>query len=245
MQKIIGADIIMAFDECTKDDGDKITAISAMERTHRWLLLSKEIHEKNPNSLYGFKQALFGIVQGGLFRDLREKSADFIVKAELDGIAIGGESIGFNMEKTAEIMSWVCPILPENKTRYAMGLGLNPQDLIDAVKCGFDIFDCVAPTRNARHGALYSGEFIIENNWLKFTSHEDKGRILIKKSIYAHDERPIMENCKCYTCKNFSRGYLHYLFKKELSTYANLACIHNVFTMHNACSRMRELINES
>jgi queuine tRNA-ribosyltransferase len=241
-QKIIGADIIMAFDECTPETGGRDAALLAMERTHRWLYESIEEHEKNPCSAYGYRQALFGIIQGGSFPDLREESARFITGANLDGIAIGGEIIGFDMQKTAEVIDWVRPLLPENKTRYTMGVGLNPQDLIDVVAKGVDIFDCVAPTRNARHGSLYCGKIVVHDNWLHFDTQEAGGKILIKKSIYAKDNNPIMENCACYTCQNFSRSYLHFLFKQQSAAYSNLACIHNIHVMQAVCEKMRELI---
>ncbi len=241
-QKIIGADIIMAFDECTPENGGREAALQAMERTHRWLYESIEEQQKNPNSQYGNRQALFGIIQGGSFRDLREESTQFIVNANLDGIAIGGEVIGFDMQKTAEVIDWVRPLLPENKTRYTMGVGLNPQDLIDVVAKGIDIFDCVAPTRNARHGSLYCGELVEENDWLRFDTTQENGKILIKKSIFAKDNNPIMASCTCYTCKNYSRSYLHFLFKQQALAYSNLACIHNIHVMHTVCEKMRELI---
>lgn len=241
-QKSIGADIIMVFDECTPEGGGREAAVAAMERTHRWLLQSKEAHEKHPNSKYGFKQALFGIIQGGSFRDLREQSTQCILAADLDGIAIGGEVIGFDMQKTVEVIDWVRPLLPENKTRYTMGVGLNPQDLIDVVAQGVDIFDCVAPTRNARHGSLYYGKIVEKDGWLAFESDQDRARILIKKSIYARDDSPIMEDCTCYTCQNFTKGYLHFLFKQQAIAYGNLACIHNIHVMQEVCRRMRELI---
>lgn len=242
-QKIIGADIIMAFDECTPENGGRDAALAAMERTHRWLLESKEIFARNPTSAYGLKQALFGIIQGGSFRDLREQSTQFILAADLDGIAIGGEVIGFDMAKTLEVINWVRPNLPENKTRYTMGVGLHPQDLIDVVAQGIDIFDCVAPTRNARHGSLYCGEIVEKDNWIAFESTEERGRILIKKAQYAKDENPIMANCSCYTCKNYSKAYLHFLFKQQAIAYGHLACIHNIHVMHEVCRRMREVIN--
>jgi queuine tRNA-ribosyltransferase len=244
-QKIIGADIIMVFDECTPEKGGRDAAVNAMERTHRWLYESIAAHEKNPQSAYGSHQALFGIIQGGSFRDLREESARILVEAPLDGIAIGGEVIGFDMQKTVEVIDWVRPLLPENKTRYTMGVGLHPQDLIDVVARGIDIFDCVAPTRNARHGSLYCGEVIEQGDWLHFENSEKNGKISIKKSCYAKDENPIMPNCHCYTCKHFTRAYLHYLFKTQAVAYSNLACIHNVHVMHEVCGRMRTLILNS
>lgn len=241
-QKIIGADIIMAFDQCTPETGGREAALAALDRTHRWLVLSKEEHAKSPCSAYGFKQALFGIIQGGSFRDLREQSTEFILKQDLDGIGIGGEVIGFDMPKTCEIIDWIRPMLPENKVRYTMGVGLHPQDLIDVVAKGVDIFDCVAPTRNARHGTLYHGQIMEKDGWLSFQGEDKSCRILIKKSIYANDDKPIMENCDCYTCKNFSRGYLHYLFKEGLIAYFHLSAIHNVHVMQSVCIKMREII---
>lgn len=241
-QKIIGADIIMAFDECTPEQGGREAALAAMERTHRWLLASKETYLASPYSAYGYKQALFGIVQGGSFQDLREQSARFIVDTDLEGIAIGGEVIGFDMKKTAEVIDWVRPLLPVNKVRYTMGVGLNPQDLIDVVKKGIDLFDCVAPTRNARHGALYHGKVSKTAGWLEFISEEQNGRLLIKKAIYAKDDRPILEGCLCYTCLHFSRAYLHFLFKQGSSLYSQLACIHNIFIMQTVCEQLRALI---
>jgi queuine tRNA-ribosyltransferase len=241
-QKIIGADIIMAFDECTPENGGREAALNAMERTHRWLYESIEAHQKNPCSAYGSPQALFGIIQGGSFHDLREESTRFILEAPLDGIAIGGEVIGFDMKKTVEVIDWVRPFLPDNKTRYTMGVGLHPQDLIDVVARGIDIFDCVAPTRNARHGSLYCGDIVEQNGWIRFEENEKNGKVSIKKSIFAKDENPIMPHCLCYTCQHFTRAYLHYLFKQQALTYIHLACIHNIHVMQHVCAKMRELI---
>lgn len=243
-QKIIGADMIMAFDECTPENGGRVAALAAMERTHRWLMTSKETHEKQPDSAYGYRQALLGIIQGGSFRDLREESTQTILKADLDGIAIGGEVIGFDMPKTCEIIGWVRPMLPDDKVRYTMGVGLNPQDLLDVVACGIDIFDCVAPTRNARHGALYHCTPVKTEKWVELEDQEDQGRLLIKKSLYAQDDRPILKSCDCYTCQHYSRGYLHFLFKQKQALYASLACIHNIRVMQKICEVMREKIME-
>jgi queuine tRNA-ribosyltransferase len=238
-QKIIGADIIMAFDECTPESGGREAALAAMERTHRWLRESKDIHTKNPFSAYGHHQALFGIIQGGSFPDLREQSTQFILDMDLDGIALGGEIIGADMQKTCEVIDWVRPLLPDNKPRYTMGVGLSPQDLIDVVARGIDMFDCVAPTRNARHGSLYYGKIVEKNNWLGF---EGPGKILIKKSIYAKDDTPIMEDCSCYTCQHHTKAYLHFLFKEKSVAYSHLACIHNIHVMHDVCAKMREIL---
>ncbi|TLY48362.1 MAG: tRNA guanosine(34) transglycosylase Tgt [Gammaproteobacteria bacterium] len=237
-QRIIGADIIMAFDECTPEKGGREIALAAMERTHRWLLASKAAY-LHSDAIYGHEQALFGIIQGGSFRDLREVSTQFIVDVQLDGIAIGGEVIGFDIQKTTEVIDWIRPLLPENKVRYTMGVGLNPQDLIDVAAKGIDLFDCVAPTRNARHGALYHGNVIKKGNWLEFVSEKNQSRILIKKSIYAKDETPILAGCLCYTCQHFTRAYLHFLFKQGSSLYNQLACIHNIHIMHNVCEQIR------
>lgn len=241
-QRVIGADIIMAFDQCTPNEDDRLGVVAAMERTHRWLTQCKEYHLKNPQSHYGYDQALFGIIQGGMFRDLREQSAEFIVSQELDGIAFGGETIGFDMEKTGEVLDWLLPIIPENKTRYTMGVGLHPQNLIDAVAHGADIFDCVAPTRNARHGALYCGEIVKEGDWIRYAPSEDGERLLIKKKIFDKDEKPIAKGCDCHTCQHYTRAYLHYLFKNKSWLYHQLACIHNVRVMQAVCEAMRESI---
>lgn len=243
-QKIIGADIIMAFDECTPDTSEKEIVRAAMQRTHRWLIESKDYQVKHPNSVYGYPQALFGIIQGGCFEDLRIESTEFILSMELDGVAIGGETIGYNMPKTREIIEWLRPLLPDQQVRYCMGVGLQPQDLIDVVREGIDIFDCVAPTRNARHGSLYCGWVEPDGDWIRFASNEDRGRILIKKSIYALDNQPIMEGCNCHTCKNYTRGYLHYLFKLKSQAYMHLASIHNIHVMQEVCRVMREIVLE-
>jgi queuine tRNA-ribosyltransferase len=241
-QKIIGADIIMAFDECTAEQSGREGALAAMDRTHRWLLESKEIHQTAPYSVYGHKQALFGIIQGGSFRDLREKSSQFILEADLDGIAIGGEIIGCDIKKTCEVLDWVRPLLPADKPVYTMGVGLNPQDLCAIAAKGVDLFDCVAPTRNARHGALYHGKIINTANGVEFASEEKNARLLIKKSIYAKDDKPILQGCLCYTCRHFSRAYVHFLFKQGASLYKQLASIHNIFIMHAVCEQIRHLI---
>jgi queuine tRNA-ribosyltransferase len=244
-QQIIGADIIMAFDQCTPEIGGRAIAEQAMERTHRWLSLSKEQHVRNPLSIIGKPQALFGIIQGGRFEDLRRQSTEIILQHELDGIAIGGESIGFDMQATRNILDWVIPMLPDNKTRYTMGVGLHPQDLIDVVAGGVDIFDCVAPTRNARHGALYHGHVVQDGDWLRFDEQGmERGRLLIKKQCYAKDQGPILENCRCYTCQHFSRAYLHILFKQKHALYTPLACIHNIHVMHQTCLNMQRCIQQ-
>jgi len=241
-QKIIGADIIMVFDECTPEAGGRTAAEAALARTHRWLDESIEAHQQQSTTPYGYNQALFAIIQGGSFQDLREQSAEFIVSKKPDGIAIGGEVIGFDMAKTKEVIEWVRPILPTDKIRYTMGVGLNPEDLIDVVASGIDIFDCVAPTRNARHGALYHGIAVHDGDWVRYHTPDETPRVLIKKTCYAQDERPILEGCKCYTCQNYTRAQLHYLYKTSATLYTNLATIHNIQVMHQVCDVMREQI---
>ena len=244
-QKSIGADIIMAFDQCTPDKSNRDEVQHILTRTHRWLKQSIHYHERYPLSHYGTEQALFGIIQGGVYEDLRRESADFVSSMPLDGIAIGGETIGFHMGTTVEVIRWVRPFLPENKPRYTMGVGMSPQDLLDVVAEGIDMFDCVAPTRNARHGALYAGEVIKDGNWLSFVSEHEHGRIQIKKACFSEDESPIMAHCSCYTCQHHSRAYLHYLFKQKANLFTALASIHNIHVMHDICARMRALLIDS
>jgi queuine tRNA-ribosyltransferase len=244
-QKIIGADIIMAFDQCTPDHCNRSEVQHILQRTHRWLQQSVAFHEEHPNSRYGMKQALFGIVQGGVFEDLRRESAEFIVSMNTDGIAIGGETIGFDMQKTVEVIRWIDKILPSHKPRYTMGVGMSPQDLIDVVAEGIDMFDCVAPTRNARHGALYCGEIVPSGKWLRFASEFENGRLQIKKSCFANDMSPIMSTCNCYTCKHYSRACLHHLSKQKANLFTALASIHNIHVMHDVCAKMRDLIEKS
>jgi queuine tRNA-ribosyltransferase len=243
-QKIIGADIIMAFDQCTPDSCDEDEVRHIMNRTHRWLTQSVDYHQKHPKSHYGYKQALFGIIQGGIFPELRQESAAFIASMDTEGIAIGGETIGFDMQRTTEVIRWVYDILPETKPRYTMGVGMSPQDLLDVVAEGIDMFDCVAPTRNARHGALYCGRLVPEGDWLRFASDYEQGRIQIKKSCFAEDDTPIMPECTCYTCRHYSRARLHHLFKQKAHSFSALACIHNIHVMHHVCDTMRRLIIE-
>ena len=243
-QKTIGADIIMAFDQCTPDNATHKQVRHCMERTHRWLQQSIAWHKNHPHSDYGKPQALFGIVQGGVYRDLREESAQFVADQALDGVAIGGETIGFDMQATVEILDWLQAYLPTNKPRYSMGVGMSPQDLIDVVASGIDMFDCVAPTRNARHGALYCGEIVRHGDWLAFESAYPSERLQIKKALYAKDERPLMQSCPCTTCKHYSRAHLHHLFKQRAPAFTALASVHNVAVMHLVCQYMRDLILE-
>lgn len=244
-QKIIGADIIMAFDQCTPDTSSESDVRHIMSRTHRWLKQSIQYHQDHPCSIYGTQQALFGIVQGGIFEHLRRESAEFVASMNTDGFAIGGETIGFDMLKTVEVIRWIQAYLPENKPRYSMGVGMSPQDLIDVVAEGVDMFDCVAPTRNARHGALYCGKIVSNGRWLRFESEYKNARIQIKKASFAQDLSPVMPDCECYTCKHYSRAYLHHLAKQKANVFTALASIHNIHVMHSVCHNMRDLIEKN
>ncbi|NBX84232.1 MAG: tRNA guanosine(34) transglycosylase Tgt [Gammaproteobacteria bacterium] len=241
-QKVIGADVIMAFDQCTPSDIRYNDAAQIMKKTHRWLKQSVHYHEQNPLTAYGYRQSLFGIIQGGIYPELRQESAEFVTSLNLPGVAIGGETIGFDMIKTCEILTHLSDFLPQEKPRYSMGVGMGPQDLFDVVACGMDMFDCVAPTRNARHGSLYAGHFVKKNDWYSFQSEFSNGRLDIKKHQFATDEQPLMSDCNCYTCQTTTRSYLHHLFKMKSNLFSVYACIHNIHVMHDACRLMRELI---
>ena len=188
IQENLGADIIMAFDECSPPY-DRAYNEQALQRTHKWA-------ERSLNAKKRQDQALFGIVQGGIFPDLRQESAEFISSLGFPGHAIGGLSVGETKEEMNEILEIVDHILPENKPRYLMGVG-TPEDLIQGVLRGVDIFDCVLPTRLARHNAA-----------MTLT-----GRLNLINATYTRDEKPIDENCTCYTCQHFSRAYLRHLIK--------------------------------
>ncbi len=223
IQNKLGADIIMAFDECTPDAADKEYAQKALGRTHRWAEQSLEAHQKKESD-----QKLFGIIQGANHKELREESAKFITSLPFDGIAVGGESIGFNMEATKTTLDWLAPLLPENKPRYTMGVGYQPQDFADVVSRGADMFDCVSPTRMARNGALFTSA----------------GKINILNAQFAEDTLPLDESCVCHTCKNYSRAYLHHLFKaKELAAF-RLGTIHNLHFFLQYMRDMRRAILE-
>lgn len=223
-QLLIGADIIMALDHCTSDEASFSEAQDALVRTHTWLSRCKaEWLTGDPHT-----QALFGIVQGSLHRDLRRESAEFIVDQDLPGIAVGGETIGYNMEGTEQVMDWIEDLLPQDKPRYAMGLGLRPSDLVRAIKAGFDMFDCVAPTRLARNGALYVSPEISSNE-----------RIDISKSKFELDQNPPDPACDCSTCLNFTRAYLHHLFKSRELLYYRLSSLHNLRFMIRTASNVQ------
>jgi queuine tRNA-ribosyltransferase len=242
IQQQIGADIIMAFDECTPDQAPISEAEAAVDRTFRWAqecVQTWEVAERK--SHYGQYQALFGIIQGALHPELRQKAAQQITSLPFDGIAVGGETIGYNMPATVEIMEWLRDYLPEDKPRYAMGLGRDPQNLLDAVQAGFDMFDCVAPTRLGRNGALYSGQLTIglDKKWT-FQSEYKNGRLPIGNTQFQTDNQVIQPGCDCYTCTHgYSRAYLRHLFKTEELAYYRLASIHNVRFMVRLSQQLR------
>jgi tRNA-guanine transglycosylase len=219
----------MAFDECTSDTADVAYTRAAMERTHRWAVRSLEAHKKNTPTDY--KRFIFGIIQGANHRELREQSAQFISSLGFDGIAIGGESIGYNMKATGDILDWVNPFLPADKPHYTMGVGYSPADLFAVVEKGIDMFDCVAPTRIARNGTLFVHKKI--NPALK---------ININNAQFRADFGPIDPTCTCYTCSTYSRSYLHHLFRTEELLAYRLATLHNVHFFLDLMREMREAI---
>lgn len=245
-QAKIGADIIMAFDECTPDAATAEYARQALDRTHRWAAQSKSAWDAQGRvSAYGDYQALFGIVQGVMHQDLRIESAEYMVKLGFDGYAVGGETIGYNRAGTAQVMEWIEHILPSDAPRYAMGVGLDPEDIVQAVLLGFDMFDCVAPTRLARNGALYHGKLNYElaESRVAFESEFPKGRLSIGRQEMATDQAVIQPGCDCYTCQSgYSRAYLHHLYKTQELSYYRLASIHNVRFMVRLSHQLREWI---
>ena len=220
IQENLGADIIMALDECPPPY-DRAYNEEALRRTHAWAERSLKAHTRQD-------QALFGIVQGGVFPDLREQSARFIASLGFPGIAIGGLSVGETKEEMHAMLDVVLPLLPEDRPRYLMGVG-TPEDIVEAVRRGVDMFDCVLPTRLARHGAamLYAG-----------------GRLNMRRAEYARDPRPIDETCTCYTCRHFSRAYIRHLLVAKEMLAATLLSIHNVFTLVRLVRDLRQAIRE-
>jgi len=218
IQENLGADIIMAFDECP-EPYNRAYNEEALARTHAWAERSLKAHKRAD-------QALFGIVQGGVFPDLREKSAAFIASLGFPGHAIGGLSVGETKEEMAAMLDVVNAVLPPEKPRYLMGVG-TPQDLIEGVRRGVDIFDCVLPTRLARHHAamLANGR-----------------RLNMRRKEFARDPRPIDETCTCYTCQHFSRAYIRHLIVAKEMLAATLLSIHNLHTLVQLAHEMREAI---
>ena len=217
IQQNLGADIIMCFDECP-DPYDRSYNQAAMARTHEWAQRCLQAHQR-PD------QALFGIVQGGIFEDLRIESAKFISSLDFPGNAIGGLSVGEKKSEMLDILDIVPEYLPEDKPRYLMGVG-TPYDIVQSVARGIDIFDCVHPTRLARHKTAMT--------WY--------GRINISNQAYKDDDRPLVENCECYTCQNFTRAYLRHLTKSGEMLGSILLSIHNLHSLIDLTSTLRKRI---
>lgn len=222
----LGSDIHIAFDECAPYPTTQQYAKSAMERTHQWAVRSLAAHErlrKAGESLGGPYQALYGVVQGSVYEPLRKESARFVGAMDVDGIAIGGVSVGESKQEMVSVMDWVTPLLPEGKPRHLLGVG-EVDDIFAAVEHGIDTFDCVQPTRLARVGTI-----LVKNSLMSSPSNPAKRHeIDITKKVYAEDTEPPESDCPCYTCAHFSRAYLHHLFRvRELLAY-RLASIHNL-----------------
>lgn len=226
IERTIGSDIMMVLDECTPYPCEYEYAVNSTQLTSDWAILNKEAFDKTQPK-YGHKQFLFGIVQGSVFKDLRQKSALDLVKLDFDGYAIGGLAVGEPAEEMYEIVNFTTDFLPEHKPRYLMGVG-RPENILEAIERGIDMFDCVMPTRNARNAYLFTSE----------------GIITIKNNVFKDDFTPLDSNCSCYTCKNFSRAYLRHLFiARELLAY-ELASIHNLNFYLNLVDTARKKIIE-
>lgn len=210
LQSQLGADVIMAFDECTSAAASEEQARAAAARTHHWARRCRDRWLER-QAQAAAPQALFGIIQGGSYPNLRRWSAEEILRLDLPGIAIGGESIGYSKEQTANVLEWIADLLPDNRPRYAMGVG-DPADFLSVVERGIDLFDSVYPTRLARNGALLTRE----------------GRLRILAAANRADERPIDPHCRCDACRQFSRAYLHHLFRSGELLGHRLATLHNL-----------------
>ena len=218
VQRDLGSDVVMIFDECTPYPATEKQANDSMQLSLRWAERSKQAHGDNPS-------ALFGIVQGGMYESLRDESMAGLEEIGFDGYAIGGLSVGEPKEDMVRILEHLGDKMPADKPRYLMGVG-KPADLVEAVLRGIDMFDCVMPTRNARNGHLFTSTGVIK----------------IRNAVHRGDTAPLDENCDCYTCQNFSRGYLHHLDKCGEILGAQLNTIHNLRYYQNLMSGMRDAI---
>jgi len=243
-QRIIGADIAMIFDQCASDNSSLREMELAVKRTHLWAERAKTYWEEQGRvNIYGRYQALFGIVQGGKHLNLRRLALNQMLDLDFDGIAFGGETIGYDMKETVKLMLQLNQFIPKNKPRYGMGIGRDPADIVAAVKAGYDMFDCVGPSRLARNGSLFVGRLVIKNGQPVFESEFKNGRLSIGKQVYAHDPQPVDPHCQCQTCRlNYSRSYLHHLYKTKELVYYRLATIHNLRFMLNLIKQLREFI---
>jgi len=221
IENALGADIIMAFDECAPIPAEYDYVKRSMERTTRWAQRCKDAHNNTEN------QALFGIVQGGVYKDLREQSARELIEIGFPGYSIGGLSVGEPKNIMYDVLDYTVPLLPKHKPRYLMGVG-SPDALIEGAIRGVDMFDCVLPTRIARNGtAMTSG-----------------GQVSIKNAKYTHDFTPLDHHCECYVCKNYTRGYLRHLYKANEILSARLMTYHNLYFLLNLMENVREAIME-
>lgn len=218
IQRAFDADVAMVFDECTPFPADRSQAAESMQLSLRWAERSRRAHEGNGN-------ALFGIVQGGMYEELRDASLKGLVEIGFDGYAIGGLSVGESKEDMKRILRHIVPRLPAVTPRYLMGVG-TPADIVDAVASGIDMFDCVMPTRNARNG------------WI-FTRN---GTIRLRNARYRGDTGPLDPACQCYTCRNFSRAYLHHLQRINEILGAHLNTVHNLFFYQELMRGLRDAI---
>lgn len=218
VQRDLGSDIVMIFDECTPYPATEAQARDSMALSLRWAKRSKDAHEGNP-------AALFGIVQGGMYESLRSESLAGLVEIGFDGYAIGGLSVGEPKEDMIRILNHLAPVMPKDKPRYLMGVG-KPEDIVEAVRRGIDMFDCVMPTRNARNGHLFTREGVVK----------------IRNAVNRHSTAPLDAQCDCYTCQNFSRGYLHHLDKCGEILGAQLNTIHNLRHYQMVMQRLRSAI---
>ncbi|MBR1617679.1 tRNA guanosine(34) transglycosylase Tgt [bacterium] len=220
IQEDLGADIIMAFDECAPYPCSYDEAKNALNRTNKWLERCFSAHKN-------YSQALFPIVQGAFFDDLRVESAKFVSTFDTPGYAIGGVSVGEPSDVKNHITQITAPLLPQNKPRYLMGVG-TPVDIINGIKYGIDMFDCVLPTRNARHGTFFTY----------------KGNKIIKNECFKDDFSPLDENCNCYTCRNHTKAYIRHLYRTQEATAATLLSIHNIHFLLNLVKNLRKSILE-
>jgi queuine tRNA-ribosyltransferase len=220
VQEALGADVVMCLDECVPYPSSYEYVHDSLKRTTRWAKRCQESKKREA-------QTLFGIVQGGMFKDLREQSARELVNLNFDGYAIGGLSVGESTSKMREMVEHGAALLPREKPRYLMGVG-TPEDIVESVKRGIDMFDCVLPTRNARNGML-------------FTSF---GKIVIKNARHRSEDIPIDQNCTCYTCTHYSRAYLHHLFSAKEILSSRLNTIHNLFYYLSLIKELRMAILE-
>nr|WP_211252220.1 tRNA guanosine(34) transglycosylase Tgt [Marinobacterium jannaschii] len=220
VQRDLGSDIVMIFDECTPYPATETEAAQSMRMSMRWAERSKKAHGDSPS-------ALFGIVQGGMYEHLRDESMEGLEKIGFDGYAIGGLSVGEPKHEMVKILDHLAYKMPEDKPRYLMGVG-KPEDLVEGVRRGIDMFDCVMPTRNARNGFLFT----------------DTGIVKIRNSANKTDTRPVDETCACYTCRNFSRAYLHHLDKCKEILGSQLNTIHNLTYYQTLMAGLRQAIEE-